>query len=115
MKRCSSAMGISQNVLEQNKHNIASIAKKAAVSLETFWEIVPKPKDYLSDYKNPCWYSNVTISTNVSKFLREKLPAYHNNTIPQSDVLWLHKELFETQTQGNQTLQCLLIFYFPVY
>ncbi len=106
MKRCSLAMGISPNVLEQNKHNIASIAKKAAVSLETFWEIVPKPKDYLSDYKNPCWYSNVTISKNVSKFLKAKLPAYHcgNNAIPQSDVLWLHKELFETQTQGNQTL-----------
>ena len=51
MKRCSLAMGVSPNVLEQNKHNITSIAKKAALFLETFWEIVPK--DYLSDYKSP--------------------------------------------------------------
>ncbi len=111
MKRCSLAMGMAPNVLDQNKYNIASIAKKAAFFLETFWKIVPK--EYLSDYKNPCWYSNVTISPNVSKFLRAKLPAYHNDTISQSDVPWLHKELFETQTQGKQTLQCLPYFLVP--
>ena len=103
-------MGISPDALSKAEIKIATIADKAAFFLKTFWEIVPKK--FLSEFKNPCWYSNVTISKNLSNYFIQTLPAYYNKTIPESDLPWLYRELYE-QSNTNTTLHCLPYFLVP--
>ena len=110
MQRCSLAMGISPDAVNKAEIKIAAIADKAAFFLKTFWEIVPKK--FLSEFKNPCWYSDVTISQRLSNYFNETLPAYYNKTIPMVDLPWLHRELYE-QPRPNKTLHCLPYFLVP--
>ena len=112
MQRCSLAMGISPDALSKAEIKIATIADKAAFFLKTFWEIVPKK--FLSEFKNPCWYSNVTISKNLSNYFLKTLPCYmvYKNQVPESDLPWLYRELYE-QPHTNTTLHCLPYFLIP--
>ena len=116
MKRCSVAMDIPHDVMNiRDESQIVKIANKAALFLKIFSEIVPK--DFLSKFKNPCWYSNITISQKVSTYFMTKLPMYRNVTIPESDLQQLHRELYEIQHTNHtqQTLHCLPYFLLPAF
>ena len=86
---------------------------RSRIKRKNFWEIVPK--DFLPKFKNPCWYSNITISQKVATYFMTKLPVYRNETIPESDLQQLHRELYEIQHTNHtqQTLHCLPYFLLP--
>ena len=63
MMQCSLAMGMSRKELRRNMLNLTTVATKAQVFLTVLQSIIPA--NFSQDMKNPCWYSNLTLSTSL--------------------------------------------------
>ena len=67
MMRCSLAMGMSREELRKNMANLTTLASMAEIFLTAIQSIILV--NFSRDTKNPCWYSNLTISTNLRRAL----------------------------------------------
>ena len=67
MMRCSLAMGMSRKELRRNMANLTTVATKVQVFLTVLQSIIPT--NFSQDMKNPCWYSDLTLSTNLRRAL----------------------------------------------
>ena len=63
MMRCSMAMGMSRKELRRTMLNLTTVTTKAHIFLTVLQSIIPA--NFSQDMKNPCWYSNLTLSTNL--------------------------------------------------
>lgn len=99
-------MGVSPHILNQDKEKIETIASKAEFFLNTFWKIVPK--EFLTEYKNPCFYSSMNTRhvghLKMSEALSERnrdhnkqrlycLPYFLLPGFPKSETTSLHSVL----------------------
>jgi len=87
MHRCSLKMGVSTSTLHHKMKNIEEIATNVSKFLNVFWEVVPKPDEYLPELKNPCWYSNITVSKANGKFIVSSLFRSYVNRISKQRSL----------------------------
>ena len=110
MKRCSLALGVSARAVENYDSRMDKIATKANLFLDTLWEIIPR--SFIPSFKNPCWYSNLTVRHRVADLLISKLDQ-GKNVLSGSDIDWLSSQLFDSESkhQGSlERLYCLPYF-----
>ena len=101
MIRCSLAMGMSRKELRRNMVNLTTVATKAEIFLTALQSIIPA--NFSQDMKNPCWYSNLTLSTSLRAALLFGLRG-------AKQLFMLATGLFQ-MSRGSRELYCLPYFF----
>lgn len=113
MKQCSLALGVSPDNLEIYDDKMNKIATKASTFLDTLREFIPE--NFIPGWKNPCWYSNLTVSQKVANKITSKL-SLDRNDLSVEDIDWLSGQLFDwdqksRHQKSNDNLYCLPFFF----
>lgn len=102
--RCSLAMGVSSSNLEANKRKIMSISKRINHFLKNLHFLIPN--EYSPNFRNPCWYFNVSISSGWKRLFSRS----HVQYIGSKTVHTAAQNLFEGR-HPRRKLICLPYFF----
>lgn len=103
MKQCSSYMGLSDEVLQSKDFNNAV---QFAQNFINFYRSMI-PDSFLKQYKNPCWYSN--LSENALSILQE----FDSTTMNSKRYLAKATKLVFNSSSLKNRLLCLPYFFVP--
>lgn len=104
MKKCSLALGVSAGTVERYDRRMDKIAAKASIFLDTFWQIIPR--NFIPSLKNPCWYSNLTVSPQIANTLASKLDQ-GKSVLSGRDLKWLSSQLFGSGSKHQRSMEKL--------
>lgn len=107
MKRCSVAMGMDRNTI--NHTNLNMVATNIQKLLEAVQSILPTA--YLPNLKNPCWYSNITITETLASLLTKNLNSRSSRLSRESVARVYHQIFNQPSSTTNSTMYCLPAFF----
>ena len=108
METCSLAMGVSPNTIASDRANITTAARRASTFLQAVRSIVPQ--EFSTEYKNPCWFSNLKITKQIRAYLMLTLNSEERNMLSKKQVISIANKLFDTSGQSG-TLLCMPFFF----
>ena len=88
--------------------NRINAAVRSYKTLTTYTRALKKfvPAKYSPQFRNPCWYSTMTVPKNVLKTLTSisvlKSPVYSDK-----QAVWLTKNIWNTNSESKKSLYCL--------
>ena len=100
-------MGISPQRLKKQQLDINIIVKDISAFLNAIWSVVPR-HNFSDGFKNPCWYSNKTISHSEKRTLFRNIGPHRNTLNPQQIVSLTQR--IEHAPKSN-VLRCMPYFF----
>lgn len=108
MEKCSQAMHITKEALERANADLKEIARSANAFLKAIWSIVPR--NFSSQYRNPCWHSDLSLSSDDRAMLLFNLNSENRNYLTKEQVSRLNRNIFKTKSSEGTTF-CLPYFF----
>ena len=108
MEKCSRAMNITDQALKHATGDLKAITTSANVFLKAIWSIVPR--NFSSQYKNPCWHSDLSLTSNNRAMLYFNLNSENRNYLTKQQVSRLSRNIFKRNFSEGTTF-CLPYFF----
>ena len=99
-------LGLAQDLTRCNTFMNMTKLESYTYRLDILRLLIPPSEQFLTDFKNPCWYANYTFPSNF-QYLR----YYNRRNIPLSSDLRLLNHFTRTDSKPVKSLQCLPYFY----
>ena len=97
--------GFAEDLVRCNRLNVMAL-ESYAFRYDALRLFIPPSEQFLTDFKNPCWYVNYTFPSNF-----QYLHYYNRRDIPLSSDLKLLSHFTRTDSKPVKSLQCLPYFY----
>ena len=109
LKKCSLAMGVSLDSLQNATESITTISKKARTFLRTIWSFVPQ--NFSHAHRNPCWYADIALDPTSTSLVTKIQPEQKHSHLSDSQISFLSRNIFHNSRVNRKQLVCLPYFF----